>query len=88
MKMVQNNINNNQMSPESFVYWLQGFFELTDAKTITTEQVEMIKQHLKYVFTPLIIITTTPPFTPGRGQIVHDPSGWQHVDPQGYVQIC
>jgi len=38
------------MTPENFAYWLQGFFEITSATTLTTPQVEMIKQHLGYVF--------------------------------------
>lgn len=38
------------MTYETFTYWLQGFFELTDAKELTPEQVKMIKIHLAYVF--------------------------------------
>lgn len=38
------------MTAESFAYWLNGFFELTDAKELTTEQVAMIKEHLQLVF--------------------------------------
>lgn len=48
------------MSPENFVYWLQGFFELTDASDevaepfgLTIEQCEMIKSHLQLVFNKL-----------------------------------
>lgn len=37
-------------NPEIFAYWLQGFFELTDATTLTPEQVKMIKDHLSLVF--------------------------------------
>lgn len=39
------------MTPESFCYWLQGFFELQNPKTITPEQVAVIKEHLALVFT-------------------------------------
>jgi hypothetical protein len=43
--------NLQKMSPENFCYWLQGLFELQpDLKELTTEQVQMIKQHLQYVF--------------------------------------
>jgi hypothetical protein len=39
------------MSTRDFVYWLQGYLELTgDTKKLKKEQVEMIKQHLGYVF--------------------------------------
>ena len=38
------------MSPENFAYWLTGFFELTEAKDLTIEQVAMIKEHLALCF--------------------------------------
>ncbi len=38
------------MSPENFVYWLQGLFELSDVKTLNEKQVQIIKDHLNYVF--------------------------------------
>ena len=37
------------MTPENFVYWLQGYFEMTGATTLTEQQVEMIKEHLAMV---------------------------------------
>jgi hypothetical protein len=34
-----------------FVFWLQGFFELSEANTpLTMEQIQIIKNHLKLVF--------------------------------------
>ena len=47
------------MTPENFVYWLQGMFELTNTKTMFAQQVEIIKNHLQLVFdkqTPDVII--------------------------------
>lgn len=38
------------MTAVNFVYWLQGFFELSDDKTITEHQIECIKKHLSLVF--------------------------------------
>ena len=38
------------MTSVSFVYWLQGFFELTNVKTIDEKQTHLIKQHLALVF--------------------------------------
>ena len=38
------------MTPRDFVYWLQGFFEITGKESITPEQVKMIKKHLDLVF--------------------------------------
>lgn len=31
-------------------YWLQGFFELTETKTLNTKQTELIRKHLAMVF--------------------------------------
>lgn len=43
------------MSPESFCYWLQGFFELSQhsevPNTLNEKQVEEIKNHLKLAMT-------------------------------------
>ena len=38
------------MMAVNFVFWLQGFFELSDEKTITEHQIDCIKKHLNMVF--------------------------------------
>lgn len=38
------------MRSDQFIYWIQGFFELTDSKTLSEKQVQTIKNHLKLVF--------------------------------------
>lgn len=38
------------MTPQDFTYWLQGFFELSGATSLTPEQVKIIKEHLSLVF--------------------------------------
>jgi hypothetical protein len=40
------------MSSREFVYWLQGFFELTgtESSPLDTSQVDLIRRHLKMVF--------------------------------------
>lgn len=50
--MLQTNISQTSlMSPENFVYWLQGLLELSpDLKTLNEGQVKMIRDHLHYVF--------------------------------------
>ncbi len=44
------------MQPIHFVYWLQGYLELTDVgphpTELTTTQVDCIKKHLALVLTP------------------------------------
>jgi len=44
------------MNSTEFTYWLQGFFEMTNAETLTEIQVAMIKDHLGLVFDK---VTTT-----------------------------
>jgi len=39
------------MNEEQFCYWLQGFFEMTEADTLSKKQILMIKEHLNLVFT-------------------------------------
>lgn len=41
---------NKTLKPENFVYWLQGFFEISEAKTLTEEQVIIVKEHLELCF--------------------------------------
>ena len=38
------------MSPENFCYWLNRHLELTDAKELDSNQVDIIKDYLKLVF--------------------------------------
>ena len=38
------------MTAENFCYFLQGFLELSDHKTITPQQLKMIKGHLQLAF--------------------------------------
>lgn len=38
------------MTPIEFAYWLQGFFELSEAESLSEKQVKVIKNHLGLVF--------------------------------------
>ena len=38
------------MTSRDFCFWLQGFFELTDADDLDSTQVKHIKNHLNLVF--------------------------------------
>ena len=37
------------MNSEHFIYWLQGFFELSETATLNEEQVKVIKEHISLV---------------------------------------
>lgn len=38
------------MTAVQFAYWAQGFFELTDATTLTAKQIDLLERHLQLVF--------------------------------------
>jgi hypothetical protein len=38
------------MTSRDFAFWLQGFFEVSNAESVTKEQTEVIKNHLNLVF--------------------------------------
>ena len=38
-----------QNDPKAFVYWLQGFLELSGAITLNEQQVQVVKEHLALV---------------------------------------
>lgn len=38
------------MTSREFVYWLQGYFELSGSTSLTIEQAQCIKRHLAMVF--------------------------------------
>ena len=52
------------MTPENFVYWLQGFVEMNGRENPTPEQWNSIRDHLKTVFikvTPPLLVPIPPP---------------------------
>lgn len=57
------------MNAEQFVYWLNGFFELSDRNKLDSKQVQIIKDHLKLVFEKV-----TPEYRLTKEEIESDPS--------------
>lgn len=73
------------MTPENFVYWLQGFVEMNGQTNPTPEQWASICEHLKTVFTK--VTPQVPSFIPidnYRYEILPAPS---HPKPP-YEVIC
>jgi hypothetical protein len=58
------------MKSRDFVYWLQGFFEISDIKTLTEHQVKIIRNHLNLVFKHEI--DPSMPDPTGELQAIHD----------------
>lgn len=80
------------MKPEEFCYWLQGFFELSEATTLSGKQIEMIKNHLNLVFFHSIDPKATEGMTKEEAAKkqeklynIHDPTG---KDPLGHLLRC
>ena len=48
--MLQNIPENSKITPEQFVYWLQGALEFGKFTDLNAEQVQMLKDHLALVF--------------------------------------
>lgn len=76
------------MKPVEFVYWLQGYFELSEDKTLTEKQVTTIKNHLALVFEHAIDPSYTSHLSPEDAkkvqenlQTVHDGGPFPGVKP-------
>lgn len=61
------------MTPEQFTYWLQGFMETADPKSIDEKQTQIIKDHLALVFNKV---------TPNYTQV--DLNKLFHLNPEPY----
>jgi hypothetical protein len=59
------------MTPEQFIYWLQGFLEIADPKKLDKKQIEIIKDHMSLVLTKQ---------TPNRGSTQLQPPYLPQVD--------
>lgn len=78
------------MTPEQFCYWLNGYFEVSELNSLTTAQVQIIKDHLKTVFNKV---------TPDRNvktnimPVEEDDNRWRRYKPKNpyhfnNVHIC
>lgn len=67
------------MTSRDFCYWLQGFFELSGERNITSAQAETIKRHLNMVF-----IHEIDPSFPQEQQAVLDEAHKPPAQPQGW----
>jgi hypothetical protein len=64
----------NNMEERDFVYWLNGFFELSGATTLNEQQVKVIKEHLALVMTKVTPTTIPPTILPNSPLL---PKGWE-----------
>lgn len=52
------------MTPENFVYWLQGYMEINDPKSLGEKETQIIKDHLQ-----LVLKKETPTYSAVNGGI-------------------
>lgn len=58
------------MEAKDFCYWLQGYLELSNANSLTEEQIKQIKEHLNLVFTKVTSSQIlTQPCSPGGSSL-------------------
>jgi hypothetical protein len=85
------------MSPENFCYWLQGYLEIGDSKDLDSNQLDIVKDHLKLVFnkvTPTYSEKFYDPMAYSRSftnSIIHkdglDPEFQNNIYYDGYPQV-
>lgn len=50
-------------NPTNFIFWLQGFFELSGATTLDEKQVKIIKEHIALTLTKVTLTSYESPLT-------------------------
>jgi hypothetical protein len=76
------------MTPEQFVYWLQGFMEMANPKELNKTQTQQIKDHLKLVFDKKTPDRTNPIFAPNTAQPLNPTWQEPHWQPNPYQITC
>ncbi len=51
------------MTPENFIYWLQGYIEIANPETMSKTEIQIIKNHLN-----LVLKKETPEVNPNPNQ--------------------
>jgi len=63
------------MTSRDFCFWLQGFFEVSEATVLTEAQVVVVKKHLNLVFAHEIDPSAGPPKHQAVLDAIHTPGG-------------
>ena len=70
------------MTERDFVYWLQGYLEISGSNAITAEQLMIIKDHIKLVMTK---VTPSYTYTSNKLAVEVSPIEWPNSK---YEIIC
>ena len=67
------------MTSRDFAYWLQGYFEVSNPKTIGEKETEMIKKHLNLVFKHEIDPSMGDDKHQQELNDIHNPTAWTYT---------
>lgn len=72
------------MTPENFVYWLQGYLELSDPKKgLSMKQIDVIEEHIELVIDKVTTRTLQPITYPPSKQ-----TSTTTLPPDNWVTTC
>ncbi len=74
-------------TPQELAYYLQGFFEITDAKVLTPDQVQKIKNKVASCFEKKTSYSAPPRFEKLRGQVDTIPD-FKYKSPMEEISVC
>lgn len=76
------------MTSRDFAFWLQGFFEVAEPKTIGEKETEMIKKHLNLVFKHEIDPSMGGPEHQLELNQIHSPQSFGPNTDEGVILRC
>ncbi len=76
------------MQSRDFIYWLQGFFEISGDNNLSPKQVEIIRNHLNMVFIHEIDPSMGDKKEQDKLQEAHDGPGYLPYNPNKVVMKC
>lgn len=85
---------NKTLKADNFIYWLQGFFEISEATTLNEKQINIIKEHLELCFEKVTLTPSQPSHAvpPGHAIGVSGSPFWtsisQGVGSEPITTIC
>ncbi len=65
------------MSARDFVYWLQGYFEMSNPTVLVKKEVKMIRRHLDLVFAHEVQVRIK---NPGKSKVPKTIKDWSKIE--------
>jgi hypothetical protein len=74
------------MLPSEFVFWLWGYFEISDSNNLSPQQVQIIRDHLALVFEKVTPDRNTPVILPEID--LQDGANKPIIDWENFRKMC